>query len=59
MNRGPLVPGVGAQPTDLLGNISTKEYLINIHVKTKNMLYGLRENFTLYFIEILSKPSST
>ena len=32
---------VGALPIELLGNISTTEYLINI--KIENMLYGLLE----------------
>ena len=44
---------VGALPTELLGNISTLEYFINI--KIENMFYVLGENF----IEILSKPSRT
>ena len=38
---------VGALQTELLGNISTLEYFINI--KIENMLYGLWENFDIEF----------
>ena len=38
---------VGALPIEVLWNISTREYLINI--KIKNMLYGLWENVYIKF----------